>query len=541
MVIQIPESILKEQDVYIEKAIEFINGKLNEDEFYHYASSMGVYRQREKATFMIRPRIFSGVLTYEQLIKISEIAKEFSGGEVHLTTRQDIQFHKLSLQDTRHVFSKLKSVNLINKGAGGNSIRNIACPASSGLDLDEVFDVTPHALAATEFVLTLDGIVNLPRKYKIGFSNSSEDKAYGLYSDLGFIAKIENNKRGFEVYGAGGLGNKATVALKLSDFILENEIYAHILAMKRLFEDHGDRENRSEARIRFIRYRLNDKAFKELYDEYVLNAAEDIKKSHWKSTVTFELTETEVVTNRNITISSDEINDRRIEAQKQLGNYSFLIQPLKGDLKSSDIEKLINVIEEYDLKDRLEFRLSNEQGLLVRNLELKDAKRLSIIFPSTNGRTHIERSISCTGAKNCRIGLCDSQGLLESILELSSTYTEKDKLKLPKLYISGCKNSCGWHWIGDLGFAGKKIKTSNGVEEGFEIYLAGNTGAETSKLGTLIGVLPKEQIVLFLRVVFDSFIELGEESFKDFISKHSKFLVTQLEKLVVETQKDVVS
>ncbi|MGB3367103.1 MAG: nitrite/sulfite reductase [Acidaminobacteraceae bacterium] len=541
MTIQIPKSILSEQDVYIKKTLGFINSELSDDEFYHYASSMGVYRQREKGTFMIRPRIFSGVVTYKQLIKVLEIAKEFSGGEIHLTTRQSIQFHKLSLEDTTHVISKLKLVDLVSKGAGGNSIRNIACPASSGVDPDEVFDVTPHALSATEFALTLDGIVELPRKYKIAFSNSSEDEAYALYSDLGFIAKSENDKRGFEVYVAGGLGGEPTVAFKFSDFIDEDEIFAYILAMKRLFEDHGDRENRSKARIRFIRYRLGDIAFKDLYEKYILTAAKDIKNSNWKSTVTFESSETEVVSNKRYTISNDNFSDRRIRTQKQNGNYSFLVQPQKGDLKSCDIEKLIDFIEEYELKDVLEFRLSNEQALLVRNLSLEDANKLSTLFSDTNGKTNIERSISCTGAKNCRIGLCDSQELLKSILELSNTYEDRNKSKLPKLFISGCKNSCGWHWIGALGFAGKKIKTANGVKEGFEIYLAGNTGAKSSKLGSYIGILPNEEIILFLRIVFDKFIELGESSFEVFISKQSSFIREQVEKLTSEIIKNEVN
>lgn len=530
MIINIPESVLNEQDVYIKKAKSFINGELSDDEFYPYASSMGVYRQREQSTFMIRPRIFSGIVTYEQLKKIYEISHKYCGGEVHLTTRQSVQFHKLRLEDTVKIFEEMKDVNLVNKGAGGNSIRNIASPATSGVDMGEIFDVSPYALAATEFALGLGEIVKLPRKYKIAFSNSHEDKAYALYSDLGFIANKANQKKGFEAYVAGGLGNKPSLALKISDFIDTDEIYAYILAMKLLFEDHGNREDRSKARIRFIRYRLGDDEFKKLCASYVEKAKLELGKNNFKSGVDFSIFNN-FHKNSLDSINLQGIDDGRISPQKQEGEFSFLIQPSKGDLKASDLKKLIDFVEENSLSNRLEYRLTNTQSLLVRRLKLSQAKELSQIISETKGRNNIERSVSCTGAKNCRIGLCDSQGLLEDILKLAESYEESKKNRLPKIFVSGCKNSCGWHWVGNIGFAGKKVKSEEGLKEGFEIYLGGGTGRDSSKLADLAGLLESRKILDLLKIIFDKFLSLELDDFQSFLDTNSDFIRDQIESL----------
>ena len=539
MIINIPESVLNEQDVYIKKAKSFINGEMSDDEFYPYASSMGVYRQREQSTFMIRPRIFSGIVTYEQLKKIYEISEEYCGGEVHLTTRQSVQFHKLRLEDTVKIFEKMKDVNLVNKGAGGNSIRNITSPATSGVDIGEIFDVSPYALAATEFALGLGEIVKLPRKYKIAFSNSHEDKAYALYSDLGFIARLDNNQKGFEVYVAGGLGNKPSIALKISDFIDADEIYSYILAMKLLFEDHGNREDRSKARIRFIRYRLGDDEFKKLCRQYVEKAKAELEKSKFRPSVDFSIYNN-FDENSLGTFNLPGIDDGRISPEKEDGEYSFLIQPTKGDLKTRDIKKLIDFVEENSLSNSLEYRLTNTQSLLIRRLKLSQAKELARIIDGTKGKNDIERSVSCTGAKNCRIGLCDSQGLLEDILKLADTYEMSKKDRLPKIFVSGCKNSCGWHWVGSIGFAGKKVKTEDGLREGFEIYLGGGTGRDSSRLAELAGLLESSQINNLLKIIFDKFLYLEIYNFQSFLDTNSDFIRDQIKSLSSSNDKVVI-
>lgn len=436
--VKLTDKIRKDQRVYREKYNKLSEGKISFDEFKPYASSMGVYAQRKAGTFMVRPRILSGIVSVMQLKKISEISKKFSYGKIHLTTRQDVQFHKLNMEDTPEIFDELLEVDLINKGAGGNSVRNVSCSPLSGVDRNEVFDVTQHSEAVTEYLLGLDNICTLPRKYKIAFSNSKTDTARATVSDLGFVAKLVDRKRGFEVYGAGGLGGSPSVSIKLSEFVSEEEILYYVKAMMDLFDAKGDRSNRNKARIRFIRYRLGDEDFIKLFNSY-LDAVKETYDLRINIKPDMDIPESPHIYGGK---------DKRVEEQKNRGSYSLFVHPVNGDIMADDLDNIIRYAENLDYE--IDFRLTGTQGVCIRNVRGNDVEGLlEIIRPFT--REHVvENSVACTGASNCRIGLCNTNGLIEDLKETLENIDEGTRVKLPRIFVSGCKNSCGWHHIGGI-------------------------------------------------------------------------------------------
>ena len=204
--IVITEDILNSVEDFKNKLQQYHEGKF--ENLKSFSSIMGIYKEGPQDTYMVRPRIAGGVTTLQQLEGVSAIAKKY-GIKIRFTTRQDIQFHSVKVQELGNVLDDLVKCGLITRGAGGDGVRNVACSPLSGVAQDEIFDVTPYVKEVTNFMMQDPANLKLPRKYKIAFSNSAEDTANATIADIGFIAKIVNSKRGFEVYGGGGLGGSA--------------------------------------------------------------------------------------------------------------------------------------------------------------------------------------------------------------------------------------------------------------------------------------------------------------------------------------------
>ena len=182
---------------------EFTEGRIEPVKFKGTRVPMGIYEQRKDGTFMVRIRCAGGFITPVQLKKVAEIAHKYNSELLHITTRQELQIQNLALKDTLLVLQNLKEIGLASKGGGGNTVRNILASVDSGISSDEVFDVLPYAENLTSKLIAEPDSFTLPRKFKIAFSTSDKDTGYAAFNDLGFIATIKNNMRGFKVFIGG--------------------------------------------------------------------------------------------------------------------------------------------------------------------------------------------------------------------------------------------------------------------------------------------------------------------------------------------------
>ena len=520
----ITDEILKSAEEYKNNLQKYKEGKIAD--FKSFSAFMGIYKEGPKDTFMVRPRIPGGVITLEQFKLINEIAKKFAEEKIRFTTRQDIQLHSVKLDYLDKVVDELIRAGLTTKGAGGDSVRNVACSPLSGVTQDEAFDVTPYMLEVCNFMLLDPENLHLPRKYKISFSNSPEDTANASIADIGFIAKMVNEKKGFEVYGVGGLGIGARVSLKLEDFIEENDALYYIQAMRNVFAKEGDRNNRQKARLRFVLQRLGEESFIRIFKEELVKLKEE---DNLKLNVEQKFENINKITLEDNVIQDDKIYKNIIFTQKQPGLYSLYIHPQNGNMLTEEVDKVINFLEKLNYKTSI--RVTMTQGFYIRDLQQKDVIRLADITTQFTSIYNINNSITCAGPTICNCGINNSQGMLKKITEIFEKESSDIKDALPRIQISGCHNSCGHHQKGLIGVTGKRKRTEDGIVPIYAISFNGRVGSEAA-FGEVYGEIPAKKIPKFLLELallkvssgssdFVEFIENSKLGIKDLVLKYS--------------------
>ena len=495
--------------------------------FKPFGAMMGVYMERSGVSFMVRPRSPGGMINLEQLKMVSKTANKYSKRQIRFTTRQDIQFHKVQVEDTVKIIDELKKVNMYSVGTGGNTVRNVACSPLSGLEKDEAFDVSPFAIEATNFIVKDEHSVKMPRKLKLSFSNSKKDTGNASFADLGFIAAEKDGKKGFEVFIGGGYGGGSRVSLKLEDFIEPSDVIYYIDAIKDFFYNEGDRENKAKARLRHLVKKFGEDVFKEKYYQYL----EESKEKDLKLDV--EKLKTKYSQEENTTIGNKiNFSNKLIESTKYDGIYAVYIHPRRATLKTVDLNKIIKFIDRLEYKVTL--RLTPTQGFLVRGLSGSDSEKLLEIISEFTSPYDIDNSLVCVGADTCRTGIGSSQKLFQSILLKFKDAPDDIKNQIPKLYISGCPSSCGQHLRGEIGFSGKLKKINGETVSAYAIFFGGSVG-ENAKLGIRYGDIFAKKIPAFLYELavlkknseysdFEDFFEEKKEQVIDLIKKYGEVI-----------------
>jgi len=359
-----PESVRQDVLGYREAVAKFIAGATKPISFKAYRVPMGIYEQRAAGKYMVRIRIGAGLVLPYQLEQIGELSKIYGSGIVHVTTRQDIQIHEVDIKDTPAVLGGLLEVGLSARGGGGNTVRNVtACPRA-GVCPDEEFDVAPYAIAAAEYLLQFKSSYNLPRKYKIVFSGCSTDCAFASVADLGFFAHVKDGVKGFAVYAAGGLGSNPAVAVKIEDFIIDNEVLEVAEAVRRVFDKHGDRANKHKARLRYVLRRVGDEEFIRLY--------RDERAELSKEGLEGDIPQVRDIASRfGVSGSSGDDGDydsssrQNVVGEKTKGLCTIRLRLNLGDISADDLVKVGRIAEEFG---RGLVRTTQLQNLLITSV-----------------------------------------------------------------------------------------------------------------------------------------------------------------------------
>lgn len=499
---RIPVTVKEDTEKYEGLVEDFLAGKIDPVRFKGYRVPMGIYGQRgeeEQDLYMVRVRVPGGVLNKKQLALLNNISREYGEGFLHFTTRQDIQIHRVRIEDTPEILYKLLDGGHSPRGGGGNTVRNILNSPRAGVNPAEVFDTTPHMLALSEYLLKYRSSFNLPRKYKIAFSSTAEDDALATVNDLGFIARYKNGKKGFKVYGAGGMGNNPKTAIVIDKFIEEDKIFQVAEAIKRLFDDYGDRSNKHKARLRFVRERLGDEGFIEKYKEYLakVNQEElDIEKIRFYQE---EYQKLSIEDKKTGILDKLEYSDFLYKEMKE-GYYSVELRPVNGDMTSSEIEKLLELIKNKGIS----LRTTARQGLLLRKVKITELKELIEGIKAINSNLLVQvegtSPIACKGASTCRLGLCLSPELSREIRKVLLEIEKEFSSLLPQIYISGCPNSCGQHLTANIGFEGKASRYNGRLVPHYALLLGGETG-DNAGLAERVIDIPARRIPDFLTIL----------------------------------------
>lgn len=477
--------------------------------FKAYRVPMGVYEQRTQGSYMIRTRLGAGLVLAHQLRRIAELSERYGNGKLHVTTRQDLQIHAVSIEDTPAVLEGLLEVGICSRGGGGNTVRNVTCCARAGLCPQGQFDVTPHTIALAEYLLQNRSSFNLPRKFKIVFAGCAQDCANASVADLGFFAHRQNGQRGFAVYAAGGLGGKPRLAIPLEAFIPEDEIFAVAEALKRLFNKHGDRTNRRKARLRYVLDRVGADEFKKRYkleraaiaDQGLdddIPSFRDLAQAYQRAIA--------AIPPVGVPAGLDVI------PEKGEGHYTLRLKLALGDISAHDLTKVATVAERHS---RGFVRTTQEQNLLLTSVP---AGHLPLVAEALSELTGVNIKVatgpgivSCAGAATCKLGLCLSRGLATAISDQLAQTGCATPAADKTVKISGCPNACAQHYLADIGLQGRARRINGRLMPWYDVLVGGHMQEGQARLAHTIGSVPAQCIPEMLAQAFEAG-DLSEES-----------------------------
>ena len=542
------ENPVVERDILdLERKIRlFHEGKIDEDRFRSLRLARGIYGQRQPGVQMIRIKLPFGRLTSEQLHRIADVSDEYSRGRLHITTRQDIQIHHVSLDRTPELWSELEKDNITLREACGNAVRNITASETAGIDPNEPFDVSPYADATFQFFLRNPVCQEMGRKFKISFSGTDEDTALSFLHDIGFIAKVKEINgetiRGFKVLLAGGLGAQPRHAIIGFNFLEEDRIIPFVESVLRVFDRYGERAKRAKARLKFLIKDIGLKSF--------LTLVEQEQKALSYQTYTIDTSEFDSpVKLPEIKVPSVNIDDQKlynvwketnVYKQKQDGLFAIGLKIRLGDFSTNQARILADLVKNYAGN---EIRLSLRQNILIRNVKehlipffYSELEKLGFVEVGHNSTLDIT---ACPGTDTCNLGIASSTGIarvLEDVLK--KEYPNYVSNKDITIKISGCMNACGQHNMASIGFQGMSIKSGIYVAPALQVLLGGGImGNGKGRFADKVIKIPSKRGPEALRFILDNYKQNGfeAESFLNYYDRQGEKYFYELLKPLSDT------
>ncbi len=534
---ELENPIVAQDIIDLEKKInDFRSGKIHDERFRSLRLARGIYGQRQPGVQMIRIKLPFGKVTFKQLLKIADISDEYASGNLHLTTRQDIQIHYVSLDRTPELWAKLEQDDITLREACGNTVRNVTSSPTSGIDPDEPFDVSPYAHAVFAYFLRNPICQEMGRKIKISFSSSDKDTAYSYIHDLGFIPKVNAaGERGFKVMFAGGLGAQPFLANAVNEFLPEDQLIPFTESVLRVFDRHGERNNRNKARLKYLVQKLGlEEVLRLVAEEQIANKVKSFKvdlntvpQPNFPFTQDFPTITIENENHYKHWLATNVIN------QKQTGFYGVFVKIQVGDIKTDKARAFVQAVRPY-VAD--EIRITQNQGLLLKyvahNALPSLYQALFNIGLATAGFDSLADITTCPGTDTCNLGISNSMTLAEVLEEvIYEDFPEFIYEKNIKIKISGCMNSCGQHGLAEIGFHGSSVKAAGKVVPAVQVMLGGGTvGDGFGRVAERVIKVPSKRATQVLHFILNDFKtnNLAEESFHHYYDRKGKDYFYQL-------------
>ncbi len=546
---EIENPIVEKDIIELERKITlYQEGKVDEDKFRSLRLARGVYGQRQPGVQMIRIKIPFGRLSTRQLRRIADISDEYSNGNLHATTRQDIQIHYVKLDRAPELWAKLEQDELTLREACGNTVRNITASAKAGVDPHEPFDVSPYAYEMFRYFLRNPICQEMGRKFKIALSSSEADSAFAFIHDVGAIPKVKTEEgkeiRGFKVLVGGGLGAQPHMAQVAYEFLPEDQLIPFTEALLRVFDRHGERNKRMKARMKFLMAQIG-------VDELLRLAEEERPGLKSQSYVVDRhiLGEVAMPENRSfgeVPIANQEKyqswRKTNVFEQKQKDYYGVHLRLVTGDLHSSKARQLADIVDQYAASD---FRITVNQGYLLRFVAEEALPHLfnalDAIGLAEPGFDSTADITTCPGTDTCNLGISNSTGttkVLEDVIRDNFpdlVYNNDIKIK-----ISGCPNSCGQHGIASIGFHGSSIRTKDKrVVPALQVLFGGSVDINgAGRIAEKVIKVPSKRAPQILKTVLNDYDLNAEEGeyFADYYERQGKMYFYQLLKPLADME-----
>ena len=508
----------EETEIFGQNVKLFRKGKISEDDFRRFRLQHGAYGSRLQQNYsMVRIKVPSGEMTPEQLEKIASLSEAFSIGSAHVSTRQNIQLHWVQLEDVSEVMRGLVEVGLTTREACGNTVRNVMCSHFAGICADEEFDSTPYAKAIARFFLRNPVCQNLPRKFKINFACCSQ---HGLVriADIGLIPAKKDGSNGFKIYLGGGLGAASFIGHQLEEFTSEVRLVSTCMAVIRLFDRLGNRENMARNRMRYL---VNEMGW-EKFQKLVIKERSNVEMTVSLETLGRYKVETEPqnirqlpngkklpLINEKVDVNSDPYKrwlHTNVVSQKQNGYFVVFITLGAGDITASQLRSLAKTIREYSGEGCA--RNTPNQNFAIRFIKAKDLPEfyndLAKIGLANPGALTMSSAVGCSGTTSCNLAITNSHRLAK---EIQSKFIElgldtADDLRDSTIKISGCPNSCGQHEIATIGFYGGASRIGGTMTPTYTMMFGGRDG-EDGLLGRTVMRVPAKRVIPTLTKIIE--------------------------------------
>jgi sulfite reductase (ferredoxin) len=477
---KIPPEILQEIEIFEGEVQRFKRGEITADQFKPFRLQHGVYGQRQSGVQMFRVKIPQGRLNPVQLRRLADVADRYATGVLHLSTRQNIQMHFVNLENCSTMMKLLAEVGLTTREACADTVRNVtACPMA-GICPGEVVDVTPYGLAITRHFLRNPICQRLPRKFKIALEGCpDQDLAATKIHDIGITAQKRDGRLGFRITVGGGLGSTPRIGNVLAEFAPPEDLVAISEAIIRVFDRHGQRQNRYKARMKFLVDKLGFEKF------YALWKAEfDLIKSqngHYTLPITEEAPRHSPAAPRSwrrdaVTGPFAAWLRYNVIPQKQKGFNLVMVKIPIGDLKSAQARPIADLCERFSDGH---IRLTIQQNFALRWVHEEDLpavyEALTTIGLAEAGAERIENIVACPGTDSCGLSLTSSKGLARTLAGLFPPGDPaQDDLQGMSIKVSGCQNACAQHQLASIGFHGLGKKVGGHTAPFYEVYLGGS-------------------------------------------------------------------
>jgi sulfite reductase (NADPH) hemoprotein beta-component len=500
-----------------------LKGELTEEEFRPLRLMNGLYLQLH--AYMLRVAIPYGTLSSRQMRQLAFIADKWDKGYGHFTTRQNIQYNWIKLEDTADILDALAEVEMHAIQTSGNCIRNVTTDHWAGAAADEIADPRPVGELLRQWSSLHPEFSYLPRKFKIAVTGAPNDRAAVKVHDIGLrLHKNAEGAIGWEVIVGGGLGRTPMVGVTVRDFLPEHELVGYLEAIMRVYNLYGRRDNKYKARIKILVHELGAEKFKsEVEAEYAKrpHASTEVEERELKRIAAyFAAPQLEKLPRWSASFEEAKLKDLDFArwAKNNLGphhadGYAIVNISLKpdggipGDATSDQMRVMADLAERYSFD---ELRVSHAQNIVLPHVKkddlfgiwqaLQDADLAAANYGLAGD------IIACPGLDYCALATARSIPISQSISRKFADSAKQDEIGKIKINISGCINACGHHHVGHIGILGLDKKG----EEFYQITLGGSS-AENASIGTILGPgFAGHEVADAIETILDTYLKLRE-------------------------------
>ena len=476
-----------------------LSGELTEDEFRPLRLMNGLYLQLH--AYMLRVAIPYGTLSSKQMRQLAYIAEKWDRGYGHFTTRQNIQYNWIKLEDTADILAALAEVEMHAIQTSGNCIRNVTTDHWAGAAADELADPRPVAELLRQWSSLHPEFSYLPRKFKIAVTGAPNDRAAVKVHDIGLrLHKNDAGAIGWEVMVGGGQGRTPMIAVTVRDFLPEKDLVAYLEAIMRVYNLYGRRDNKYKARIKILVHEIGAEKFKaEVEAEYArrpeqtthVEEQELQRIAAYFAPPSFEKLSRFTPAFEQAKLANPEFGRwaRNNLAAHRVDGYTIVNISLKpeggipGDATAEQMRVMADLAERYSYD---ELRVSHPQNIILPHVKKDDAFALwQALVPAGLATANYGLAgdiIACPGMDYCALATARSIPISQAISRKFADLDVQEKIGPVKINISGCINACGHHHVGHIGILGLDKKG----EEFYQITLGGSS-TESASIGSILG------------------------------------------------------